>query len=456
MLCVCHDPCSVSCVMLWTLILKWFSARCFCFHFLSLFPVSLVCLFVPIVTLVCSYDNCPRPLVISLSLSVCVLKRLGFHLWCWSLLMFPGCSWFLPDGLSERFVSSQLKLCAQVDSLSASSLRYRTTSLKMNPAAQIICLRQEERPIEDYVKDFINLAHLTSLDTVCLMIYFRGGLSEPLSLIMPLHDPHWTLDFYIDLALQLSGSPFTVGIAEEENDTPVVTSTLESRSVMADVPESSQVTAALPESSQVTANLPESSQVTAALHESRHVSALCPVSSHVTAVRSESCHFLSVASRSSRTVFQYLRLASSVEDPPLVSARAAGISKPALSNPFVPEVIPLSVAFPIWGIAFWCVWAVFTTAKVPEPATSTEGLPEVAAEAAEPPEMVVSAPNPPEVAAEPLEATFLTSAPAMVVAPINELPVCHAKVTEAAYELFSALNRLRRPSQNARLVLNPS
>ncbi len=222
MLCVCHDPCSVSCVMLWTLILKWFSARCFCFHFLSLFPVSLVCLFVPIVTLVCSYDNCPRPLVISLSLSVCVLKRLGFHLWCWSLLMFPGCSWFLPDGLSERFVSSQLKLCAQVDSLSASSLRYRTTSLKMNPAAQIICLRQEERPIEDYVKDFINLAHLTSLDTVCLMIYFRGGLSEPLSLIMPLHDPHWTLDFYIDLALQLSGSPFTVGIAEEENDTPVV------------------------------------------------------------------------------------------------------------------------------------------------------------------------------------------------------------------------------------------
>ncbi len=99
--------------MLWTLILKWFSARCFCFHFLSLFPVSLVCLFVPIVTLVCSYDNCPRPLVISLSLSVCVLKRLGFHLWCWSLLMFPGCSWFLPDGLSECFVSSQLKLCVR-------------------------------------------------------------------------------------------------------------------------------------------------------------------------------------------------------------------------------------------------------------------------------------------------------------------------------------------------------
>ncbi len=70
--------------------------------------------------LVCSHSypcvflwQLPTPLVISLSLSVCVLKRLGFHLWCWSLLMFPGCSWFLPDGLSECFVSSQLKLCVR-------------------------------------------------------------------------------------------------------------------------------------------------------------------------------------------------------------------------------------------------------------------------------------------------------------------------------------------------------
>ncbi len=75
-------------------------------------------------------------------------------------VLFPGCSWFLPYGLSECFVFSQLKLCVQVDSLSASSLRYRTTTPKMNPAAQIMCLRQGDRPIEDYVKDFINLAHL--------------------------------------------------------------------------------------------------------------------------------------------------------------------------------------------------------------------------------------------------------------------------------------------------------
>ncbi len=73
-----------------------------------------------------------------------------------------------------------------------------------------------------------------------------------------------------------------------------------------------------------------------------------PESRHVTAVRSESFHFLSVAPRFSRFVFQYPRLASSVEDPPLVSARAAGIPNPALSNPFVPEVILLH--FPFGGL----------------------------------------------------------------------------------------------------------
>ncbi len=62
--------------------------------------------------------------------------------------------------------------------------------------------------------DFLELAHLTHTDKICLMIFFQGGLSEPLNSIMPLHDPNWTLEKYIDTALQLSGSPFTVGATE--------------------------------------------------------------------------------------------------------------------------------------------------------------------------------------------------------------------------------------------------
>ncbi len=64
-------------------------------------------------------------------------------------------------------------------------------------------LRQGTRSIEDYVVDFLELAHLTHSDEICLMIFCRGGLSEPLSSIMPLHDPNWTLEKYIDTALGL-------------------------------------------------------------------------------------------------------------------------------------------------------------------------------------------------------------------------------------------------------------
>ncbi len=60
---------------------------------------------------------------------------------------------------------------------------------------------------------------------------------------------------------------------------------------------------------------------------------------------------------------------SSVRDAPLVSSHAAGIPKPTLLSPPVFELFPLSVALPTMGIALWCVWAAFTTAEVPGPAT---------------------------------------------------------------------------------------
>ncbi len=67
---------------------------------------------------------------------------------------------------------------------------------KMNPAVKMMFLRQGTRSIEDYVVDSLELAHMTHLDEICLMIFFRGGLSEPLSSIIQLHDPIWTLENY--------------------------------------------------------------------------------------------------------------------------------------------------------------------------------------------------------------------------------------------------------------------
>ncbi len=136
-----------------------------------------------------------------------------------------------------------------------------------------------------------------------------------------------------------------------------------------------------------------------------------PEPRHVTAEQPESCHVLSVTPRYSRSVLQYPNLVCSVRDAPLVSARAAGIPKPAHFSPPVPALIPLSEALPMMGIALCCVWAAYTTSELPQVMAPAAASPEVAAHAAEPP-----------------EAAVLASAPCIVVAPSNVLSACHVTV----------------------------
>ncbi len=102
---------------------------------------------------------------------------------------------------------------------------------------------------------------------------------------------------------------------------------------------------------------------------------------------------------------------SSVRDAPLVSARAAGIPKSTHFSPPVPELIPLSEALPMMGIALCCVWAGYTTSELPQVMAPAAASPEVAAHAAEPP-----------------EAAVLASAPCIVVVPSNVLSACHVTV----------------------------
>ncbi len=94
-----------------------------------------------------------------------------------------------------------------------------------------------------------------------------------------------------------------------------------------------------------------------------------------------------------------------------MSARAAGIPKSTHFSPPVPELIPLSEALPMMGIALCCVWAAYTTSELPQVMAPAAASPEVAAHAAEPP-----------------EAAVLASAPCMVVAPSNVLSACHVMV----------------------------
>ncbi len=162
----------------------------------------------------------------------------------------------------------------------------------------------------------------------------------------------------------------------------------ESHHVSADLPESHHVSAYLPESHHVSADLPESHHVSADLPESHHVSTDLPESHHISADNPESCDVLSVTSRYSRSVLRFPSLVSSVRDAPLVSALAADIPKPTHSSPPVPELIPLSEVLPMIGIAFWCVWAVYTTTELPEVTVATMMSSEVVADAAEPPDVV--------------------------------------------------------------------
>ncbi len=171
------------------------------------------------------------------------------------------------------------------------------------------------------------------------------------------------------------------------------------------------VSADPPESLHVSADLPESLHVSADLPESLHVTADHPEPRHITADQPESCHVLSATPRYSRSVLRFPSLVSSVRDAPLVSARAAGIPKSTHSSPSVLELISLSEALPMMGIALCCVWAAYTTTELIEVAKSTVMSPEVAAHAAEPPEAAVHA-----------------SAPCMVVAPSNSCPAHHITV----------------------------
>ncbi|XP_058626171.1 uncharacterized protein LOC131536963 isoform X1 [Onychostoma macrolepis] len=189
----------------------------------------------------------------------------------------------------------------------------------------------------------------------------------------------------------------------------------------------------LPDSG-VSAARPESQQhVTAARPESRPVSADRPESpQHVSTDLPEWGHVRADTPRSSRSVFHYRSLISSVRDSPLVSARTAGIPKPNHSSPPVPELIPLSETLLLMGIAFWCVWAAYTTTELPEVVSLTAVFPEVMVPAAVSPEVAVHA-------AEPPDAAVLTSAPRMVVASSNELPACCVAVKETITELSCVL-----------------
>ncbi|KAF4112101.1 hypothetical protein G5714_006896 [Onychostoma macrolepis] len=85
----------------------------------------------------------------------------------------------------------------------------------MGPAGKFLDIRQGDRSIEDYAGDFVRMARQSATEKTCLMVIFWGGLADPFKSLMPYWAPEESLEDYINLALQLSGSAFRVELAAE-------------------------------------------------------------------------------------------------------------------------------------------------------------------------------------------------------------------------------------------------
>ncbi len=76
-------------------------------------------------------------------------------------------------------------------------------------------IRQGDRKIEEYARQFLGVARRSAMENTCLMVVFWGGLAEPFKSRMPYWVPEELLEDYINLALNLSGSAFRVELAAE-------------------------------------------------------------------------------------------------------------------------------------------------------------------------------------------------------------------------------------------------
>ncbi len=214
----------------------------------------------------------------------------------------------------------------------------------MDPAIRLVCLHQRMRSLKDHIEDFGHCISLW-LPDFALTDFFCHGLNEPLKSILIRDGPQGLLCQFLDYALLLCGSSFTVGTVEE-NVSPK-NFFFGGWGVVRDSQDDCQP-------------------------------------------RASSCHGCHV------TVFspydqRHLGLISSLVDPLLVSARAEGF----------PRAVTISSVLPVMVIAILFVWATHFSTTPPEPAPVHESAPEptlVCGSGPGPAPFHESAPAPPEAA----------------------------------------------------------
>ncbi len=185
----------------------------------------------------------------------------------------------------------------------------------MDTARMLLTLNQGLRSLEDYIQEYLDLAHFSDLLDCMLIDFFCEGINQPLKSRLIREGPHSSLSQFMDYALLTVGSAFTVGVKEERNTAPVTemaeapecthkrADTTTHRHFSVDVKEPSQIPADVKEPSQVTADVKEPSQVTADIKEPSQVPADVKEPSQATVDRHKSsqatvdCHESSQASQ---------------------------------------------------------------------------------------------------------------------------------------------------------------
>lgn len=80
------------------------------------------------------------------------------------------------------------------------------------PKGVTIFMFQGGRDLEEYVEEFVAVSHLAQCNDIALMKRFWIRLDDE----MPLGNSCWTLAEYINFALWVSRSSFTLGEVEED------------------------------------------------------------------------------------------------------------------------------------------------------------------------------------------------------------------------------------------------
>ncbi len=85
-------------------------------------------------------------------------------------------------------------------------------------------LFQNGLELELYVQDFLNCCGWAAGDDLTLMEGFWYGLDDSIRFVMPMADPSWDLESYINFTLQIVGSAFTVGeVVDNLRSSPIIT-----------------------------------------------------------------------------------------------------------------------------------------------------------------------------------------------------------------------------------------